>query len=325
MKTIKFLFLFAIVLTSCNDDDNSTSLEPVIITDVYVGGTLNKNAVYWKNDELVQLTYSTINTVEEVIDMVVTSNEDVHIIGNTATGGAYWLNNNRTDLSFDPIKIIVNTQGDVYILGELEYLRNNISFTTGMINFDMAVVEDDIHIVGSKNSRPYYYLNGNSSELSNNGQSSYAECLKVYQQDVYIAGGMRAEAGSNNYLVSRWLNGNRTDLTVVDEDCYAYDIKIINDAVHIIGSYFNTVNNEFGGAHWVNNDLQPIINGSYEFYGLDSLNNNVYISGNYNVYNDDIYRYGYWINNNWINLYQETSATQLSMWSNTIFIHKYEQ
>lgn len=324
------LVVLALLFGACSsDDDSQTGNNTVTITDVYVGGTLNKNAVYWKNDELVQLTSSTLNTVEEVVDIVVASNGDVHVVGKTATGGAYWLNGNRTDLSFEPIKLYVsNSNGDVYILGDQVYLKNNVSTTTGMTNGDFSIVGEDVHIVGSKDLKPYYYLNGTLTELSNNGPlAGWAHSIEVYEGDVYVAGELRTVAGSNNFMVSYWLNGNRTDLTSANEDCYAYDIKVNNGNVHIVGSYYNTTNHEYGGAHWINNSLQTIVPGSEEYYDIDIKNNNIYIAGDHvnNVNNDNIYQYGYWLNGNWMKLNQVNSATYYRLWSNVVFVHQYQQ
>lgn len=323
------LVISALFFGACSSDDEDIQIinnpTTTTVTDVYVGGTLDKNAVYWKNNEMIQLTSSTANVVEEVVGMFVSSNGDVHAIGKTANGGAYWLNGNKTDLSFDPIKLYVSANGDVYILGHQEYLKNNVTTVTGFINEDFSIVGEDVHIVGALSNKPYYYLNGTLTELSNNSLTSWANGIEVNDGDVYIVGQMRAEAGSNNFMVSYWLNGNRTDLTSVNEDCYAYDMKVNNGNVHIVGSYYNTANGEYGGAHWINNSLQPIVNGSEEYYSVDIKNNKVYIAGDH-VYNgNNIYVYGYWLDGNWISLNEVNSATYFTAWSSAMFVRQYQQ
>ncbi|WP_183575528.1 hypothetical protein HDF18_16570 [Mucilaginibacter sp. X5P1] len=122
------LFSLFLILISCKKNDNVHSASPGV--NVYISGTDNNDAVYWKNNTEVHLTNSNSNAYSSSI--FVTPNNDVYVAGGQVTSGsslaAYWKNgqvNYLTDSgAFVGLNYISVSGNDVYTAGLIEKMSN---------------------------------------------------------------------------------------------------------------------------------------------------------------------------------------------------------
>lgn len=181
----KLISLLALVLiASCSNDDvvNTTTQNPA---DVYVAGTKNNQACYWKNNQLVALAQGSFTN--SYTSKILVSNSDVHILGYTSDKSLYWKNGVLTDLTttlsdasqvvkgITDIDVIGN---DVYLVGftknpliaaeiyDLAYWKNGVK-TVVVQNINnipqafIAVTNDKVYITSQSNTAdPVYYVNG---------------------------------------------------------------------------------------------------------------------------------------------------------------------
>jgi hypothetical protein len=138
MKKLLFLstlLLCSLLHVSCNPDDvtnNPTTTNPV---DVYVAGSKDGQACYWKNGQIVMLDSSEPNSVEAT--KIIVSNNDVYVLGNTNSNAQItkyflWKNNILTNLtaSYSDLNQTVLSVEDMFIEGNNIYFSGHIQNTT---------------------------------------------------------------------------------------------------------------------------------------------------------------------------------------------------
>jgi hypothetical protein len=163
------LLLCSFLQTSCSTDgvtNNPVTTNPV---DVYVAGSKNNQACYWKNGQVVMLDSSGFQ--DATANKIIVSNGDVYVLGysnNNFYLPLFWKNN---------------------ILSEL-----NNSFNANFLAInDFDVVGDDVFICGyssNNQSNGYsfgYWKNGNRIILNDNTIDHNPSYIKVVNNNVYVA------------------------------------------------------------------------------------------------------------------------------------------
>ncbi len=153
-------------------------------TDVYVGGNVNNNAVFWKNGVL-----TTLSTNNSGVNSIVVSNGDVYAAGEEVNASnirvaKYWKNGVAVSLS---------------------------DGTTDSYLSAIRVVNNDIYATGGVNTVATYWKNGAPSSLYSGpfNSSSFAMALST-TGDVYIALLIGPDS-SNGYSTALWKNGILTN------------------------------------------------------------------------------------------------------------------
>jgi len=251
--------------------------------DVYVAGwEFNGTydvATYWKNGKSVYLTDGSRDTYAYAIKV---SGNDVYVAGIersytcNAPGGIgfislYWKNGkplNVSDGTYDANAFRMAVSGnDVYVAGT-EYngftyvgtywkngnpVRLTNPFTAAIAN-SIAIAGNDVYVVATE-----YHSNGTSGRLWKNGAevhltddpNSYAECVTVSGEDVYVCG---SEAGGAKY----WKNGNAVTLDA--SGSFAYSMAVHGKDVYVLGAKRNGIHSI--ARYWKNGKAVDLTDGT---------------------------------------------------------------
>lgn len=209
MKKLFSLLVILLTISCSNVDDviNATAQNPA---DVYVAGSKNNQACYWKNNQLVSLNQGNFNL--SYTSKILISNNDVHILGYSSDTNLYWKNGVLTDLTStfsDATQIVKGISdmevigNDVYFVGltknplitaeiyDLVYWKNGIKtvIVQNINNVPQAFIvvkNNNVYITSQSNTAdPLYYINGVSHNLP--AQTDIAGLTKS-DNGVYIYG-----------------------------------------------------------------------------------------------------------------------------------------
>jgi hypothetical protein len=237
MKKLLFLstlLLCSLLQFSCNPDDvtnNPTTTNPV---DVYVAGSKDGKACYWKNGQIVMLDSVGFENIS--VKKIIVSNGDVYVLGtgnaNSFGGTLLWKNGVLTNLTST-----LGTSEDYLLTGNL-------------IDFD--VVGNDVYFVSyvstyTQQVKYCYWKNNLRTTLSENilGFTNKIE-IKVIGNDVYITGTKDGKIGhfinntfyDQNYLLNDpILNGIAINNN--ENQAYTYGYSYITQLL----KFKNTSNN----------------------------------------------------------------------------------
>lgn len=176
-KLIPFLsILLMLLFISCNNDDNINNSTNQNLIDVYVSGSMNGNACYYKNDELVLLDN---NGLSSTYASKIFVNNNIYIFG-----GGY------DDSQQSTFSNLLWTNG---IVTDLNVAYIDSDFELFLIS-DFYVYNDDVYFVGYlKNiSNPsqldmVYWKNGvKTTIIQNTTYDGNSPSLIVSNDDVYI-------------------------------------------------------------------------------------------------------------------------------------------
>ena len=287
----KLILLLIITLSvSCNSDDiiNPTTQDSV---DVYVTGSKNNQACYWKNNVLVMLDVGELSN-QTSTQKIIVSNNDVYVLGtayfpNTdRTEYLFWKNNILTNLSatyltsnatvllISDMEIVNN---DVYFVGfvqeesgpKIAYWKNGQRTVLGSIdnlidNPKIKVLNNNIYITSKVNNVEGYYVNGTFNELEN----TFLEGLTTNNNQVYVYGGKTN--GTNGY----YKNVTTGTETIVS-------------TLNIISKLELDMNNEYysnGQEIYENTTLiHAVPSNAYNIYDFSVLNGNLYLIENFDA------------------------------------------
>jgi hypothetical protein len=258
MKKLLFLstlLLCSLLHVSCNPDDvtnNPTTTNPV---DVYVAGSKNNQACYWKNGQIVMLDSGGITKTSAY--KLIVSNGDVYIFG-----GGYNLQ------SANEPKSLFWKNG---VLSNL-----NIQFNSSFLSInDFDVVGNDVYISGfSSNNQTNgyvfgYWKNGNRIILNDNTIDHNPSYIKVVNNNVYIAVRFPQPGyyiNSNFYQIP---NSGISGISANNDQIYIYGRKLLD------GFFYNVSTNISTNVSFINDG--NIANMCFE-------NNNIYYSNNREIY-----------------------------------------
>ena len=286
------LFLFiGLLQVSCSPEtvSNSPTTNPV---DVYVAGSKDGQACYWKNGQVVMLdsgSFSNLDTMK-----IIVSNNNVYVLGygyNSNTRGSMllWkngaLSNLSNELSTDDYSISITDMeiigNDIYFSGytykkpfdinvpsNLVYWKNNNKIVVE--TFDsyvfsesrIKIVDNNIYIISSRDGGTGidgYYINGVFSELPVNTYLSTK--LVVNGNDVFIYGTTNSISFIKNIV---------NNIMITNANSIGSLLTFDND-----GDRYYTVNNKI-----YKNDnviLENNTNSCLRFYELMVVNNNLFM------------------------------------------------
>jgi hypothetical protein len=264
---------------------------------VYMAGTENGNAVFWKNGQGTALANGSDATG------IAVSEPDVFVSGQSDSRAAYWKNGQLNLLTQAPATVngITLSGSDVYSVGEVpgsSYIDSaggsNVNDNSAVywVNGTMHNLEpdsrqaaaegiafagSDMYVVGhvfNSADTAVQWKNGiRSSYTNDNGQNRIAYSVAVSGADVYAA-------GSFNTSPVYWKNGVITMLNTSisgerNGGGYAKSVMLAGTDVYVVGAY-DSLGGILTAAYWKNGVLIPLQNNSAN----SSLANGIALAGN---------------------------------------------
>lgn len=253
-----------------SDSESTATAVVVANNDVYISGSINHKACYWKNGNVVYLTGGT-----EAYDIKVVNN-DIYVAGEENYVACYWKNGIKTSLAESQNEsraYAISVAGnDVYVAGTQSlgkskynflalYWKNNeaVILDDGGFAYDILSSGNDIYVAGDAYKNNYidnlsfaYWKNDTQIHVSVKDQNKiYTYGLTVANNDVYVAGYI------NPYMIRQaayWKNGktnllfNASGSQMTD----ANDIEVVDNSVFVCGSE-EAENRRLKPKIWVNN------------------------------------------------------------------------
>jgi hypothetical protein len=240
-------------------------------TDVYIAGTSNKDALYWKNGIASVLFDKPANSQADVTGIAVVGN-DVYVSGDIVSPGssvkaAYWKNGVLNYLPATPTSYsgtgansIMVSGTDVYITGTSSgkdaLWKNGV--LTSVQGSVAAISGNDIYkLVTDANYNFFYDKNNIQYALPTGGKTGFSATHKIVVKgnDVYVLG----EVFSNSIFSAAYTkNGVMTILTGNPNafpDCTGTTICVDNNNnVYVAGTAYNDSYTRVA-AYWKNGKL----------------------------------------------------------------------
>jgi hypothetical protein len=278
MKKLLFistLLLISFLQFSCSTEGITNSSPTTNPVDVYVAGSKDGQACYWKNGQIVLLDSG--NDTGVSAGKIIVSNNNVYVIGTSTLidKNYFWKNG---------------------VLSDLKTQLNETNSPYFKIN-DMDVVADDIYFVGSYGSDfPYYqktaYWKNNVKTILEDGLTFYrGATIKVLNNSVYVGlGGSGYYFNSTFYNESVYFvprgfaaNGNNVYLIGSNQNSDFYR----NLTTGLETNFSATIQNIFFDN---NNIYYSTINEIYKnetlVYSVNSIDDNIQ---NFKILNDNLY------------------------------------
>jgi hypothetical protein len=264
MKKLLFistLLLFSLLHVSCSTNSISNNALPSSPVDVYVTGSKNGQACYWKNNQLIQLNSGTF--VGTNATKIIISNNNVYVLGSTTNGNPttylYWKNGVLTNLntSFSTSAQTVLSIEDIDVVG------NDVYFV-GYTGPAMLTVIQQVLTVW-KNSLPTVLNTSNQSY-------NFLSKIKVLNNNVYVTGKNNNGTSTGYYLNNLFnplLNSTPRGFAVNINSIYTFGGELTG------GFYYDIINN-------VNTTINFATSSSV--FNMCFDNNNVYYSSQTDVY-----------------------------------------
>ena len=252
-------------------ENESTATAVVVVNDdVYISGSSNHKACYWKNGNIIYLPEGT-----EAHDIKVVS-ADVYVAGENNYVACYWKNGVKTSLGESQNKsraYAISVAGnDIYVAGTQSLAKNN--FLALYWKNNEAVILDDYQ--------------GFAYDILTNGN------------DIYVAG----DAYSNNYIdnlsFAYWKNdaGIYVSLEKEQNKIYTYGLTVINNDVYVAGYIHSYMIHE--AAYWKNGKTNLLFNASgsqmTDANDIEVVDNSVFVCGSEEAENRRL-KPKIWVNN----------------------------
>jgi hypothetical protein len=305
MKKLLFistLLLFSLLHVSCSINSISNNALPSNPVDVYVAGSKNGQACYWKNNQLIQLNSGTF--IGTNATKIIISNNNVYVLGSTTNGNPttylYWKNGVLTNLNTS----FSTSARTVLSIEDMEIVGNDVYFVGYTGPAMLTVIQPELTVW--KNNLP-------TALNTSNQFGNFPSRIKVLNNTVYVSGKNNNGAATGYYVNSVFnplLNSTPRGFTVNNNSIFTYGSQLMG------GFYYDLINN-------VNTTINFASNGSV--FNMCFDNNNVYYSsqtdiykngslfsaspvglnnlGDFKVLNDNLYKI---INFGGVNFYQTT-------------------
>ena len=280
-----------------NVDEIAYILTPPEPGDVYVAGTVDDNAMLWKNGVEQYLTDDTINAAAL---SVYVSAADVYTAGKIGSKAVLWKNGIMQILSDDGVSNSVFVTGsDVFVAGSIGncavlWKNGDVQNLTDGALYGAAksiyVSGSDVYMVGDERTEKDYYSeecfatvwkNGVEQQFFDDKNSVKANSIFVSDDGcVYVAGGKGGAAIIWKDGVAQHLAGG-----AVKTGASANSVFVSGDDVYVAGSYTSMGNMPMSYCRiWINgeNILPEGMDGGY----AESSSHSVYVSG------EDVYMVG---------------------------------
>lgn len=259
-------------ITACGNTINTNG--------VYIAGSIDNNAVLWKDGVPVFLTNIPGNTGYHYADGVqsMVYNNDVYVLGaeydSTVANGVtglikIWKNGVSTNITSGNTNAMGAAfdiyNGDIYVAGsessstqpsQIKVWKNGVAsvlskdtFTYAEV-YDIKVINGDVYVCGACNSnsnqlsftRAVYWKNGQINVLPNSGYYGSANSISYSNGDIYISGEEQTVVAQSVALY--WKNGIKSTLNIPQgyNSGYARKIFIDNTDVYVAGntSFYST-------------------------------------------------------------------------------------
>jgi len=261
-----------------------------VLVDVYVAGTENGIAKYWKNVQPVVLNSSGTAQAKSIV--VVGS--DVYVAGadgdfsNNTSRAKYWKNGQEvflTGATGATANAITVSGGDVYVAGRengvAKYWKNGqpVSLLSNAEANAIVVIGNDVYVAGAEytnliaNAR--YWKNGQMVTLP---AGFFANSIAVVGSDVYVAG---CESPTGLWTEAKyWKNGHDFKLDVLSPASQANSIAITGGDIYIAGWRKTTVTGT-EAAYWKNGKEFSLTNGLTNAVAtsITTFGTDVYVAG----------------------------------------------
>ncbi|WP_271783233.1 hypothetical protein [Aquimarina algiphila] len=316
-KTILY-FCFVILITACSKDDKDN--EDKLAEDIYITGTENNKAVYWKNGEKTILS----NTNSSASSIFVTDNDDVYVAGSEGDKAVYWKNGAKTILEENDAVVndiwvsqndIVHAVGDKKDLTsqatdkyEAIYWKNdqeNLLYQ-GEKAVNILVKDETVYIVGYfKNGEVGYWKDGVQVILPEDNVI-IVDCHSIYinNNNLYIAANIITQESAPNTIGAYWLNNNLEELPETENNSSSVtDITVVDEKLYATG-FEKDINNKKRPVYWagITKEYLPFNDINYSSSaatGIFTVDTNKFIVGyvTETVSNTDFFGYAcYWKN-----------------------------
>lgn len=277
-----FLFIFLFIVASCKKEEGKPTKPKV--TDIYLAGSFNNEAVYWKNGEMVKI--SSAGQYSSLVSIAV-QGDDVYTLGRISRqkGPAFmcWKNGviiyeeDASEISY-PRDLVVNGNG-IYILADVAFFNGTYSVY-----------------------KPTIWKNGLKKELTDGSQNAGSGCMALHGNDLYVAGYIQRSNVIRDAIL--WKNGNPIQLSN-GKHAEADVIAIQGNDVYVAGSGLGAKNNvalvwkNQGVADTLINPNAPYFNTAY-VTGIAVNDKDVYVGAtDVNIdsfFNVNMFHYVYWKN-----------------------------
>jgi hypothetical protein len=304
ITVISFAFLFL----SCSKSSTSTSI-PAFTEgyDVYLAGTLDSKAVYWKNGVEVDLA------AQGVAQSIIVSGSDVYVGGYINNNGSiqatYWKNGQQFVLVNSGISHVfgIGLNGaDVYCVGDIvgpsgtvtdsaTYWKNGVPFRLSPESNGKAL---SILFAGPETyiSGQVWSASSDSGVVWKNGNKNWyvigsVNALALSQADTFFVGNV-------GKAPAYWTQSVLHNLNTIG---YATSIAISGTDVYIGGDTIDA-NNSYQAVYWKNDVVTPLKNSSQysTVLGIAVAGSDVYAAGAF--YENNVYKPSYWKNGSFVKL-----------------------
>ncbi|MBS1919507.1 MAG: hypothetical protein JST17_04560 [Bacteroidetes bacterium] len=270
--------------------------------DIYVAGSENGQAKYWKNGQEVLLNSQSYESDATSITVV---GNDVYVAGSEGdffmygkNKAKYWKNGQEVLLTGPTgagATSIAVSGNDVYVAGweyygnktVAKYWKNGqpVSLTNGLQDAEatcIIVVGNDVYVSGQENGVAKYWKNGQAVSLTNGSHQAYANSIVIVGNDIYVAG---SEGNGSKSVAKYWKNGRPFSLTNGLDWASATSIAVDGNNVYVAGwegDYYGMVGGSGSVAkYWKNEQVVLLTNGStYAYTGsIAVFENDIYVAG----------------------------------------------
>lgn len=245
-----------LTLISCSnvDDLNNPSTQDPI--DVYVAGSKNNQACYWKNNQLIMLDVGMFSN-QTAAQKIIVLNNDVYVFGT-----AYFPNTDRIEYLFWKNNVLTNLS-----------TTYNTSSASVLLISDMEIENNDVYFVGfTQESDPKitYWKNGEKIVLGIAENLIDNPKIKVVNNTIYITGKI-------NNIEGYYVNGVFNEL----QDTFLKDFSINNNEVYVYGGKTNGINGYYKN---ISTGTETILSNLNFVNKLEFDMNNSYFSNSEEIY-----------------------------------------
>ncbi len=293
----KLISLFVILLTfSCStvDDLNTSTQNPV---DVYVAGSKNGQACYWKNNQLFMLDSG--NLVDVTATKIIVSNGDVYVFGvgfyssqPSVYHNLFWKNGVLTNLtlSYSTNVQAVNSIGDMDVVGDDVYFCGITKIQDLAVElYEIAYWKNGVKTIISSTSN----LNGPTTNIKVLNNDVYVRMIRdglygYYKNFIYNetpnspSSPRKGFAVNNNEIYTIYQTGNMQS-TIYNITNNTFTPIGINSNAFYTDLYFDDNNN----MYYKDMSGQSIYKNGVSYYGVNTIIGYAIID--FEIHNNELY------------------------------------
>lgn len=255
-----------------SENESTATAVVVVNNDVYISGSSNYKACYWKNGNIVYLPEGS-----EAHDIKVVG-ADVYAAGENNYVACYWKNGVKTSLAES------QNESRAYAI---------------------SVVGNDVYVSGTQSLGKYgynflaFYWKNNEAVILDDYQG-FAYDILSSGNDIYVAGDAYKENSSNSNYFAYWKNdvGIYVSLEKDQNKIYTYGLTVVNNDVYVAGYIHSYMIHE--AAYWKNGKTHLLFNASgsqrTDANDIEVVDNSVFVCGSEEAENQPV-KPKIWVNN----------------------------